>query len=178
MRYEIKTESTPFWIGLDKLHNRDVLIKFIDSEEEGIDYGSLREISILRRLHHPNILQLLDMVDHGARNFAVFEFSDLNLMLHLISMDEINRKDSINIKSFCWQLFNAVRYIHHKGVIHRNLNPRNLYISSEGYLKIANFDSARVILPGISAKFTKEVILLYTIQFSTMQCNAIIYYNR
>ena len=51
----------------------------LEAEDEGVPPTAIREISLLKELTHPNIVQLLEIVHSDAKLFLVFEFLDLDL---------------------------------------------------------------------------------------------------
>ena len=52
-------------------------------EEEGMPSTALREISLLKELQHPNVVNLNDVVQDGARLYLIFEFLDRDLKRHI-----------------------------------------------------------------------------------------------
>ena len=50
----------------------------LESEDEGVPSTAIREISVLKEVHHKNIVQLLDIVQKGDRLYLVFEVNYKN----------------------------------------------------------------------------------------------------
>lgn len=146
--------------ALDKQTSEIVALKRIrlEIEDEGIPSTTLREISVLRQLKHPNIVMLNDVVQSEGRLFLVFEFVDKDLK-HYFEATEGMLSGEL-IKSYCWQLLRGLHYCHVKGVVHRDLKPQNLLVSRDGTLKIADFGLARAFVPPIRP-FTHEVVTLW-----------------
>jgi cyclin-dependent kinase 1 len=144
----------------DKHTNEIVALKRIrlEIEDEGIPSTTLREISVLRQLKHPNIVLLNDVVQSEGRLFLVFEFVDKDLKKYFEATDGMLTPQII--KSFMWQLLRGVHYCHVKGVVHRDLKPQNILISRDNVLKIADFGLARAFVPPIRP-FTHEVVTLW-----------------
>lgn len=65
----------------DKKSGRIVAMKKIrlEAEDEGVPSTAIREISLLKELNHPNIVQLLQVLHSDAKLYLVFEFLDLDL---------------------------------------------------------------------------------------------------
>lgn len=65
----------------DKLTGKLVALKKIrlETESEGVPSTAIREISLLRELTHPNIVQLFDVVDGDNHLYLVFEFLQQDL---------------------------------------------------------------------------------------------------
>jgi serine/threonine protein kinase len=55
----------------------------LETEDEGIPCTTLREISVLMRLKHPAIVQLLNVIQENSRLFLVFEFVDQDLKKYM-----------------------------------------------------------------------------------------------
>jgi cyclin-dependent kinase 1 len=119
---------------------------------------ALREISVLRELQHPNIVQLKDCVQSANRLFLVFEFVDKDLKKYMDSCDGMLAPNLI--KSYMSQFLKGLEFCHTRGVMHRDLKPQNLLVSRTGQLKIADFGLARAFCPPIRP-LTHEVVTLW-----------------
>ena len=144
----------------DKITHKIIALKRIrlEAEDEGIPPTAIREISLLKELHHPNIVRLYDVV-HTERKLAlVFEYLDQDLKKYL---DVCEGGIELPVaKSFLFQLVTGVAYCHHHRVLHRDLKPQNLLINREGELKLADFGLARAF--GIPVRsYTHEVVTLW-----------------
>ena len=109
----------------------------------------LREIKSLKKLCHPNIIKLKEVIRENDELFFVFDFCDNNLF-HLMSGFQKGFPE-ISIRHFMSQIFNALTYMHKHGFFHRDLKPENLLVngsidnSRECVLKLADFGLAREI---------------------------------
>lgn len=137
------------FLGADKVTGEAVALKRINTEEEanGFPITALREVKLLKALHHDNIVQLKEVVtskDQGdiPKNvFMVMEYLEFDLT-GIIETPEIKITDD-HIKSWSNQLLKGVHYMHINKIIHRDLKSSNLLISSRGELKIADWGLAR-----------------------------------
>jgi cyclin-dependent kinase len=148
----------------DLLHNgRIVALKKIrlEAEDEGVPSTAIREISLLKEMNDPNIVQLLNIVHaDGHKLYLVFEFLDLDLKKYMeaLPVSEGGRGKALPegstdmsrlglgkdmVKKFMAQLVEGVRYCHSHRVLHRDLKPQNLLIDRDGNLKLADFGLAR-----------------------------------
>ena len=146
--YKGKNKNTGEIIAIKKIK--------IDLENEGVPSTALREITILRELSHPNIVQLKDVVCEESKLYLLFEFLEYDLKKYM----DINPLDEKTIKSFMYQIFDGVAYCHSKKIIHRDLKPQNLLIEKTGKLKIADFGLARSFSIPVRP-YTKEVLTLW-----------------
>ncbi|XP_045768048.1 cyclin-dependent kinase 2 [Maniola jurtina] len=144
----------------DKLTGKDIALKKIklENEPEGVPSTALREISVLRDLKHPAVVQLLDIVLADTKLFLVFEFLHMDLK-KLMEMTKGPLKLDL-IKSYIQQLLEGVAYCHAHRVLHRDLKPQNLLVDTEGHIKLADFGLARAF--GIPVRaYTHEVVTLW-----------------
>ncbi|RAL17446.1 protein kinase [Aspergillus homomorphus CBS 101889] len=129
-------------------------------QEEGTPSTAIREISLMKELKHENILNLYDVVQGDGQLVLVFEFMDKDLKQYMDTQGDQGKLDQSQIKSFIYQVLCGTAFCHRNRVIHRDLKPQNLLISSSGQLKLADFGLARAI--GIPVNtFSNEVVTLW-----------------
>jgi len=142
----------------DKVNGKFIALKKIrlEHEDEGVPSTAIREISLLKELCHPNIVNLLDVVHYNNKLYLVFEFLDQDLKRY---MDNY-QIDPILIKSYMWQLITGIAFCHSHRVLHRDLKPQNLLIDRNGSLKLADFGLARAFCLPVRT-YTHEVVTLW-----------------
>lgn len=149
--YKAKDKNTGNFVALKKIR--------LDGDGEGVPGTCIREISILKEMDHPNIVKLHDIILAGMRLFLVFEFVEQDLKNFLEKLKP-RPVPTPYVKSFVWQLLQALAYCHTHRVFHRDLKPQNLLLSADGTIKLADFGLARTLgLPGRC--YTHEVITLW-----------------
>jgi len=148
--YKAKDLQTNEFVGLKKIK--------IDTEDEGIPSTALREISILRELQHPNIVELKDCILNEGRIYLVFELVDQDLKKFLNSHS--GHVDSNVQKSLMFQCLKGVEFCHSHGVMHRDMKPQNILVSRGGTLKLADFGLARAFFPPLRP-LTHEIVTLW-----------------
>merc|ERR1711935_472077 len=87
---------------------------------------SLREVSLLKELHHPNVVQLKDVfyMPNDSKLYLCFEYCDYDLKKY---MKSCQYKLSANcIKSFTYQMLNGLAWCHSHRIFHRDLKPQNV----------------------------------------------------
>ncbi|EDO07418.1 Protein kinase domain family protein [Babesia bovis T2Bo] len=130
----------------------------VEEEDEGIPSTAIREISLLKELHHPNIVCLRDVIHSEKCLTLVFEYLDQDLKKLLDVCD--GGLETSTAKSFLYQLLKGVAYCHEHRILHRDLKPQNLLINRKGILKLADFGLARAFAIPVRS-YTHEVVTLW-----------------
>nr|XP_057943547.1 cyclin-dependent kinase 10 [Doryrhamphus excisus] len=116
----------------------------MDKEKDGIPISSLREITLLLRLRHPNIVELKEVVvgSHLESLFLVMSYCEQDLASLLENMQ--TPFTEAQVKCIVLQLLRGLGYLHHNFIIHRDLKVSNLLMTDKGCVKIADFGLARM----------------------------------
>ncbi|KAH7287135.1 hypothetical protein KP509_32G039700 [Ceratopteris richardii] len=114
-----------------------VAIKIIDKERILKPKMIEREISTMKLIKHPNVVQLKEVLASKKRVYIVLEFVDGCELFDLIVQN--GRMEPETARKYFQQLIHAVDYCHSRGVYHRDLKPENLLLDSKGDLKISDF---------------------------------------
>ncbi|EAN33966.1 Cell division control protein 2-like protein [Theileria parva strain Muguga] len=130
----------------------------VEEEDEGIPSTAIREISLLKELHHPNIVWLRDVIHSEKCLTLVFEYLDQDLKKLLDACD--GGLEPTTAKSFLYQILRGISYCHDHRILHRDLKPQNLLINREGVLKLADFGLARAFAIPVRS-YTHEVVTLW-----------------
>jgi len=104
----------------------------------------LRELKALKKLKHPNIVKLSELVRDQSLLYFVFEFCDSNLHQMVVERSRGRGFQHSEIRSLMSQLFSGLAFIHRTGFFHRDIKPENLLLKS-GSLKIADLGCCREI---------------------------------
>ncbi|PNW81423.1 hypothetical protein CHLRE_07g355400v5 [Chlamydomonas reinhardtii] len=118
----------------------------MEKERDGFPVTSIREINILLNLHHPNIVNVAEVV-MGSRLdqiFMVMEFMDHDLKSLMNDKSQMTRSFSVaEVKCLMLQLLSGIDYLHQNWVIHRDLKTSNILYNNRGELKTCDFGLAR-----------------------------------
>jgi aurora kinase len=99
-----------------------------------------REIEIQSNLRHPNILKLLSHFHDSKRVFLVLDFAGKgDLSTHL---RRENRFPEWKAAQYIAQIAYALKYMHRKHVIHRDIKTENILLGVHGEIKISDFGSS------------------------------------
>jgi serine/threonine protein kinase len=91
--------------------------------------------------------------------YMVFEYMDHDLT-GVLSQSQFTFSDA-HLKSLCHQMLAGLAYLHHKGVIHRDIKGSNILINRRGELKLADFGLARFYQKRRRTDYTNRVITLW-----------------
>ncbi|KAH9604587.1 hypothetical protein KSS87_003608 [Heliosperma pusillum] len=117
----------------------NVAIKVVDKEKVlkvGMIEQIKREISVMRLVRHPHVVQLYEVMASKTKIYIVMEHVRGGELFDKVARGKI--KGDIARKYF-QQLISAVDYCHSRGVYHRDLKPENLLLDQNEDLKITDF---------------------------------------
>ncbi|XP_022748937.1 probable serine/threonine-protein kinase At1g54610 [Durio zibethinus] len=147
----------------DLIHDKLVALKrvrFDNHDPESVKFMA-REIILLRRLDHPNVIKLEGLITSpmSCSLYLVFEYMEHDLV-GLASLPRIKFSEP-QIKCYMQQLLSGLDHCHSYGVLHRDIKGSNLLIDSNGTLKIADFGLACHFDPHDSVTMTSRVVTLW-----------------
>ncbi|XP_021941699.1 serine/threonine-protein kinase STE20-like, partial [Zootermopsis nevadensis] len=97
-----------------------------------------REIAILKKLHHPNIVKLFEVLDDPVEDhlYLVFDLLERGEVLEVPTDTPLSEEQA-------WKYFRdvvmGIEYLHYQRIIHRDIKPSNLLLSEDGHVQIADF---------------------------------------
>ncbi|KAA8542482.1 hypothetical protein F0562_023645 [Nyssa sinensis] len=122
-------------------------VRFDNFEPESVRFMA-REIMILRRLDHPNIIKLEGLITSrlSCSIYLVFEYMEHDIS-GLLSCPDIKFSEA-QVKCYMKQLLSGLEHCHSRGVMHRDIKGANLLVNNEGILKVADFGLANFCSSG------------------------------
>ncbi|CAD8080298.1 unnamed protein product [Paramecium sonneborni] len=130
--------------GLHKPTQQFVAIKILEKSriEQAADFTRIqREIHILRKLRHPNIVQLYEILESETKIYLIMEFiSGGELFQHIIKHKRLSESEAAALFS---QIIEAIEYLHSLKVAHRDLKPENLLLEKDT-LKVVDFGLSNI----------------------------------
>ncbi|KAL7191532.1 hypothetical protein ACSBR2_023583 [Camellia fascicularis] len=119
--------------------SESVAIKIINKDQvkkEGLMDQIKREISVMRLVRHPNVVELKEVMATKQKIFFVMEYIKGGELFAKISKGKLNEDSA---RKYFQQLISAVDFCHSRGVSHRDLKPENLLLDENGDLKVSDF---------------------------------------
>ncbi|NWU60786.1 STK36 kinase, partial [Pterocles burchelli] len=101
-----------------------------------------REIEIMRGLHHPNIIQMLDSFETDKEVVVVTDYAEGELF-QILEDDGSLPEDQVQI--IAAQLVSALYYLHSHRILHRDMKPQNILLGKDGVVKLCDFGFARAM---------------------------------
>ncbi|XP_050378749.1 protein IMPAIRED IN BABA-INDUCED STERILITY 1 [Argentina anserina] len=135
-------------------------VRFDNFEPESVRFMA-REILILRRLDHPNVIKLEGLITSrlSCSIYLVFEYMEHDVT-GLLSNPDIKFSEA-QIKCYMKQLLSGLDHCHSRGVMHRDIKGSNLLVNNEGVLKMADFGLANFCDSGHRQPLTSRVVTLW-----------------
>ncbi|XP_010258718.1 PREDICTED: probable serine/threonine-protein kinase At1g54610 isoform X3 [Nelumbo nucifera] len=135
-------------------------VRFDNFDPESVRFMA-REILILRRLDHPNIMKLEGLITSrmSCSIYLVFEYMEHDLA-GLASCPNIKLSEA-QVKCYMHQLLSGLEHCHSCNVMHRDIKGSNILVNNEGILKIADFGLANYFSPGHKQPLTSRVVTLW-----------------
>eukprot|EP00047_Mylnosiga_fluctuans_P001939 m.222497 g.222497 ORF g.222497 m.222497 type:complete len:456 (-) comp10774_c0_seq1:471-1838(-) len=98
-----------------------------------------REVAVLKKLSHPNIVRLFEVIDDSSHDtiYMIFELMPMGPVMDLTSNPHPFPEG--RARMFFRQLVLAMEYLHHNNVIHRDIKPANILLYSKNTIKLADF---------------------------------------
>ncbi len=133
------------YLAIDIYLKRQCAVKVLRgdlSNDEKFIMRFQREAISASSLSHPNIVELYDVGEDKGRYYIVMEYIEGKTLRQLVkARKSLSVYEVIDITK---QLSNALAHAHEKNVIHRDIKPHNIIVSSDGKAKIMDFGIAMI----------------------------------
>eukprot|EP00010_Vexillifera_abyssalis_P007815 CAMPEP_0201544394 /NCGR_PEP_ID=MMETSP0173_2-20130828/1000_1 /ASSEMBLY_ACC=CAM_ASM_000268 /TAXON_ID=218659 /ORGANISM="Vexillifera sp., Strain DIVA3 564/2" /LENGTH=739 /DNA_ID=CAMNT_0047952489 /DNA_START=9 /DNA_END=2228 /DNA_ORIENTATION=+ len=170
-----------------KSTNTEYAAKFIEKAQLASEDKKMleREVAILKRLRHPNIISLKAVCETEKHLILITELARGGELFDRIH--DLGAHAESDVVKIARQLISAIGYLHSKGIAHRDLKPENILLrDKEGLvIKLADFGLGRIIDPGVAMStmcgtpsyVAPEVLLgeKYTLQVDMWSVGVIVY---
>ncbi|ORZ19773.1 kinase-like domain-containing protein [Absidia repens] len=108
------------------------------------------EVAILKKLHHPNVVKLFEVLDDPNDDsiFMVFEMAHKGVLMD-ISLDETTTPYTEDqARRYFREMILGIEYLHNNDIAHRDIKPDNLLLSNDNVLKIVDFGVSEMFIKG------------------------------
>jgi tRNA A-37 threonylcarbamoyl transferase component Bud32/tetratricopeptide (TPR) repeat protein len=168
-RYQIDREigrggMATVYLAHDIRHDRQVALKFIHAEvaDGQATERFRREIALLARLQHPNILALYDSGEWNGALFYVMPYiGGETLRGRIKRQGPLPVDDAIRLAC---EIADALAYAHAQGVIHRDIKPENVLLS-EGHALVGDFGIAHAVTLAGGRRLTDAGFAIGTLSY-------------
>src|SRR5260370_21746861 len=126
----------------DRRLDRDVALKVISDEiaqDPGMRSRFEREAKAIAALSHPNILSIFDFSNDRDVLYAVTELLRGETLRRRMDRGRVPWREAVDI---AMAVSAGLAAAHERGVVHRDLEPENIFLISDGHLKILGFGLA------------------------------------
>jgi len=105
-----------------------------------------REIHILKKVHHPHIIKLFEIIETEFELTLIMEYCNGGeLFDHIVECGRVHESDACNLFR---QIISAVEQVHKMNVVHRDLKPENLLLDMHKNIKLVDFGLSNVFAEG------------------------------
>lgn len=152
-KYEILTEigrggMSVVYLAMDTHLNKQWAVKEIrkrgtGKNDEVIANSLLAEANMMKRLDHPALPRIVDIIDNGVTIFVVMDYIEGESLDKILA--EYGAQPEELVVGWAKQLCDALSYLHSQKppIIYRDMKPANVMLKPEGNIKIIDFGIAR-----------------------------------
>jgi len=136
------------WLAKDRKLDIDVAVKVLPPEL-GQDPRAIarlkNEALAAMKLSHPNIVRLINFEEEGKVRYLTMEYVDGPNLLHVLADSPGGKLDLETFLKYAEQICAAVAYAHEEKIVHHDLKPANIMLTSSGRIKVTDFGIAHIV---------------------------------
>lgn len=132
------------YLAEDSTLERHVALKFLSKgfDDEWARAQLVREARAVAQLDHPNICGIYGIEQIGEHNFIVMQYVEGDDVSCLLKQGPLKLDQALN---FAEQIARALSAAHSRGIIHRDVKPKNALVGPDGQVKILDFGLAKFV---------------------------------
>src|SRR5215471_18024121 len=150
------------YLAEDTRLDRKVAIKLLP-EESATDSQAkerlIREAKAAATLDHPNICSIHEVQEADGHSFIAMQYVEGETLAALLNRQLLELQESVSIGI---QITEALAEAHSRGIIHRDIKPQNVMITSRGLVKVMDFGLAKTLKTDISTNSEAETESILT----------------
>jgi len=137
-------------LAKNKDNNSEVAIKYIDftkfEDESDID-KVIQEGQILFKLSHENIIKFEDFTYNKSRAILIMEYVEGGDLNNRIKEQRGKREPFKEEQIITWflELCSVIKYCHLHHKLHRDLKPKNIFLTKDDHIKLGDFGVSKVL---------------------------------
>lgn len=113
-------------------------------EEKKFSKRLSQEIQIHKLMHHPNVVQLIDIQKDPSFYYIFLEFVPCGELFQMVLKKKNRKLTEKEASVFFKQILIGLQYIHSLNVAHRDLKPQNILVDQFGRIKICDFGLSKI----------------------------------
>ncbi|MHC4669348.1 MAG: serine/threonine-protein kinase [Planctomycetota bacterium] len=121
-----------------------------------------REVDILSRLSHPNVVTVFERGEVDGQLYLVMEFIEGTSLREVIKQGPLPAHEALILVR---SVLSALEHAHDRGIVHRDIKPENVLIAPGGIVKVADFGLSRLLGPQDLTRLTQTHLLLGTFEY-------------
>jgi hypothetical protein len=130
------------WLAEDRTLGSRVALKILPADADERTRGRwLEEVRQGRRLAHPNLIRIFDVVETSDRPVAVMEFVPGGTLADRVAADGAQPVE--DVIRWAGEILAVLAYLHDNRVIHRDVKPSNLLVADDGSIKLSDLGLIR-----------------------------------
>ena len=151
------------YLGIHPQTGKQVAVKVLSrqmSSDELMQKRFVREMSVMSKLRHENVVELYECGLHEDQFYIIMEWVDFGTLKQILtSRGAIPWRESCECAV---QICRALICAHAQGIVHRDLKPANVFLSQDGLIKLGDFGLAK---DAASYALTTEGMTVGTCQY-------------
>lgn len=132
----------------------------VEDRNELLQHDKPNEAYILAACDHPSIVKYLFSYQTEKGNFILMEYVDFDNLEGMINYQQRKRKrlTQVQVLYILVQICLGLDYLHEKKILHRDLKPQNILISTKGFIKLTDFGFAKQYTEQVNDEVTRTDI--------------------
>ncbi|XP_052898829.1 testis-specific serine/threonine-protein kinase 4-like [Anopheles moucheti] len=97
-----------------------------------------RELELVRTLRHEHIIHFYEIIETNMRFYIVMEYAENGSLMQLVRDKEVTLTEA-RVRRYCWQLVDAIHYLHAHFIAHRDIKLENIVLDKKDRVKLIDF---------------------------------------